>query len=434
MVRHSILCTVRALALVIIFAATSAGDLHGQVTVVHVSTAPIKAAVTSKEPAAEAAPRVACPESSAPVGLHRPVLPETSGPAVASFVDPTVRIDTPERVTIKCRSYVGPFASLDASQGPIFLGEGSNVQDNALITGRLVVLGDNVIIAHGATIKGPSTIGSGKGRPAFVGFNAFVDGAVIEDDAMVGVLARVAPGIVIRSGRKVLPGKFVRTQGEADSVALGKIAEVTEADRKFMEGVLHVNVAFARGYTGLYQSAPGQVRGVARDPGESDFNPDADLPSLGGQPQSKPEFNARIIGKVAMANSSEELARLLGANVAIRADEGEGFTFGRLTSVQDRVTFHALEHTTMQIGDRVRVGFHAVVHGGEDSGNTPHETTRVGDDVAVGDWAVVFRSTIGKGSTIGIRALVDGSQLAPGTIVPDRAIIIDNKRVGTVEW
>ena len=34
----------------------------------------------------------------------------------------------------------------------------------------------------------------------------------------------------------------------------------------------------------------------------------------------------------------------------------------------------------------------------------------------------------------GIRAIVDGSQVAPGSVVPDRAIIIDNKRVGTVEW
>lgn len=214
----------------------------------------------------------------------------------------------------------------------------------------------------------------------------------------------------------LLPGKFVRTQAEADSAALGKVAAVTEADRKFMAGVLHVNVAFAKGYTRLYQSAPGQTRGVARDPGESAFNVDADLPSLGGQTTARPEFNARIIGKVAMANTADELGRLLGANVAIRADEGDGFTFGILTSVQDRVTFHALEHTTMQVGDRMRVGFHAE------------------DEVSIADWAVVFRSTIGKGSSIGVRVLVDGSQLAPGTVVPDRAIIIDNKRVGTVEW
>lgn len=415
-------------------APTLTSEVGAQATVAHHTVPTATRTVTPKESEHASPPRVACPESGAPVGLHRPVLPETSGPAVASFVDPTVRIDTPERVTIRCRSYVGPFASLDASQGPIFVGEGSNVQDNALITGKLVVLGDNVIVAHGATISGPSTVGTAKGRPSFVGFNAYVDGAVVEDDAMVGVLARVAPGVVIRSGKKVLPGKFVRTQGEADSVALGKVALVTDADRTFMEGVLHVNVAFASGYTKLYQSSPGQVRGIARDPGESAFNPDADLPALGGRPLSKADFSARIIGKVAMANTAEELARVLGSSVAIRADEGDGFRFGRIAHVQDRVTFHALEHTSMHVGDRFNAGFHVVVHGGEDSGNTPHETTRLDDDVTVGDWSVVFRSTVGKGSVIGVRAFVDGSQLAPGTVVPDRAIIIDNKRVGSVEW
>jgi carbonic anhydrase/acetyltransferase-like protein (isoleucine patch superfamily) len=54
--------------------------------------------------------------------------------------------------------------------------------------------------------------------------------------------------------------------------------------------------------------------------------------------------------------------------------------------------------------------------------------------VVVRDWAVVFRSTIGRGSVIGVRALVDGSQLAPGTVVPDRTIMIGNKVVGIVEW
>ena len=424
----------RSTSWVLLTFATAVAEVSAQTTVAHHPAPNAARTVLSKESAPAPVARVACPESGAPVGHHRPVLPETSGPAVASFVDPTVRIDTPERVTIRCRSYVGPFASLDASQGPIFVGEGSNVQDNALITGKLVVLGDNVIIAHGATISGPSTVGTAKGRPAFVGFNAFVDGAVIEDDAMVGVLARVAPGIVVRSGKKVLPGKFVRTQGEADSAALGKVADVTDADRKFMVGVLHVNVAFASGYTKLYQAAPGQVRGIARDPGESDFNPDADLPALGGQPQSKADFSSRIIGKVSMANTADELSRLLGSSVAIRADEGDGFRFGRITHVQDRVTFHALEHTSMQVGDRFNAGFHVVVHGGDDSGNAPRATTRVDDDVTVGDWAVVFRSTIGKGSVIGVRAFVDGSQLAPGTVVPDRTIIIDNKRVGSVEW
>ena len=38
------------------------------------------------------------------------------------------------------------------------------------------------------------------------------------------------------------------------------------------------------------------------------------------------------------------------------------------------------------------------------------------------------------GSRIGFRAYVDGSQLAPGTVVPDRAIFINNVFLGFVEW
>jgi carbonic anhydrase/acetyltransferase-like protein (isoleucine patch superfamily) len=283
-------------------------------------------------------------------------------------------------------------------------------------------------------VMGPAVIGKRGGRPSFVGFNAYVDRATVEEDAMVGVLARVAPGVVIRSGRKVLPGKLVRTQAEADSLALGKVDVVTDADRQFMEGVLHVNVAFARQYIELYRTVPTEVRGIARDPGNSDFNHGAELPVLGGRASAHPDFAARIIGWVTMDNTVDELTGLLGSQVSIRADEGERFRFGRLAAVRDKVTFHALEHTRLSVGNGVRIGAHVVVHGGDDAGNAPRDETVVGDSVGVGDWAVVFRSTIGNGSVIGERAIIDGSQLPPGTIVPDRAIIIKNKRVGTVEW
>ena len=47
---------------------------------------------------------------------------------------------------------------------------------------------------------------------------------------------------------------------------------------------------------------------------------------------------------------------------------------------------------------------------------------------------MVFRSKIGAGVVIGTRAYIDGSHLAPGTVVPDRAIMIKDKIVGYVEW
>ena len=116
---------------------------------------------------------------------------------------------------------MAPFVSLDASRGTISIGDETDIQDNAAISGGRVVLGDRVIIAHGATIRGPGRIGARGGKAAFIGFNAYIDAATVEPDAFVGHLARIAPGVVIHAGTKVLPGKFVRTQGEADSAALG---------------------------------------------------------------------------------------------------------------------------------------------------------------------------------------------------------------------
>ncbi|MFN8580471.1 MAG: hypothetical protein U0163_05760 [Gemmatimonadaceae bacterium] len=67
-----------------------------------------------------------------PVSPGDPVVPETAGPGFASFVDPTARIDGAERVMIGCHSFVAPFVSLDGTQGPIVIGDGSSLQDSSL--------------------------------------------------------------------------------------------------------------------------------------------------------------------------------------------------------------------------------------------------------------------------------------------------------------
>lgn len=379
-------------------------------------------------------PSATCPSNVA-VGTRRPVVHAKAGAAVASFIDPSVRISSPARVTIGCRSYVAPFVSLDASKGIISIGDETDIQDNAAISGGRVALGDRVMVAHGATIRGPASIGSRGGKAAFIGFNAYIDAATVEPDAFVGHLARIAPGVVIHAGTKVLPGKFIRTQAEADSAGLGKVTTVSDADREFMADVLHVNTAFAAGYTALFRDSPTQVRGVGRDPGHSDFNHEADLPTFAGKSESHPELSGvRIIGGVKLDDAYPALRGKVGRNVAIRADEGEHFHIGVIGRMGDRVTFHALEHTDLEIGAHDDFGFHVVVHGGPDDAATPREVTQVGDDVTVKEWAVVFRSKVGKGCVIGAHAYVDGSHLAPGTVVPDRAIMIKDQIVGYVEW
>ena len=50
------------------------------------------------------------------------------------------------------------------------------------------------------------------------------------------------------------------------------------------------------------------------------------------------------------------------------------------------------------------------------------------------DEAVVFRSTIGEGSTIGERSAVVGTDLAPNSVVPDRTIVLNGEVFGAVEW
>ena len=61
-------------------------------------------------------------------------------------------------------------------------------------------------------------------------------------------------------------------------------------------------------------------------------------------------------------------------------------------------------------------------------------STVIGSGVQIGAWDVVFRSTIGNNCVIGPYAYVDDSQLAPRTIVPRGAIIIDNQYLGRVQW
>ena len=46
----------------------------------------------------------------------------------------------------------------------------------------------------------------------------------------------------------------------------------------------------------------------------------------------------------------------------------------------------------------------------------------------------MFRSTIGNGSKIGRKSAVVGSDLAPGTVIPDRVIYLNNAIFGLVEW
>ncbi len=360
----------------------------------------------------------------------------TSSSAVGgpTFVDPTVVVAGSSRVHLGSLDFVGPFARLTAVLGEITVGDETNIQDSVVVdaTRASVRLGDQVILAHGAEVRG-ATIGHGgtcpeaaPHCPSFVGFNALVDGGTVEQDAMVGVLSRVGPGVRIPSGRKTLPGTNVVSQAQVAA----KTAAVTEGDRAFMDGVIEVNVAFAEQYTKLQAENAQNVRGINVDPGGTAFNPVRNLPTLAGVPTRFPTAPGRVIGDVRMANRLVDVLRLVKYGSSLRADEGEPFEVGTISAMGANTTFHALEHSHLHLGNTAVYGVHSLVHGGPAFG----ATTESGDGLRLGDSAVLFQSRVGSGVTIGNRSLVQASNLPAGTDVPANTVVIGGVTVGPVEW
>jgi carbonic anhydrase/acetyltransferase-like protein (isoleucine patch superfamily) len=395
---------------------------------------------------------------SHPTRMNQPVCPRGAPPESASFIDPTVTIAGAEHITLDEHIYIGPFAQLYASRNAeIHIGAESNAQDNVAIQaefardavsqGRVAALGlrnhdgvqiaERCILAHGATVKGPCRLGVGDDLhpEVFLSFGAQVDGAILERNTHVSQLARVGPGVRLRSGYVVLPGKNVTTQEEADNINLGKVRLITEADIAFAEAVIEVNTAFAQEYTRLFYDRPSNVKGINYNPGNTFFNPRRNLPTLGGVLTRLPSFRNRIIGAVAMADTLDRLNSVMGERISLRADEGTPFHVGHIHLMHNDVIFHALEETDLQIGHNVTYGEQVIVHGGLGmlSGGEMVSTT-IDDDVILKSQSIVFRSRIGRGCIIGEKSAVINSVLIPRTVIPDRVIYQNNAIVGAVEW
>jgi carbonic anhydrase/acetyltransferase-like protein (isoleucine patch superfamily) len=393
-----------------------------------------------------------------PTGQNRPVCPQGAPPETASFIDPTVTISGDEHLTLGQLVYIGPFARLSASSdAEIHIGSESNAQDNVIILATFerdvvswkqiaalglrndngVQIAERCILAHGATVKGPVRLGTGHDPhpEVFLSFGAQVDGAILERNTQVSQLARVGPGVRLRSGYVVLPGKNVTTQEEADNVNLGKVRLITEADIVFAEAVIEVNTAFAREYTRLFYDRPSNVRGINYNPGHSSFNETRSLPTLGGVQTRAPGFRNRIIGAITLADTLERLSSVMGERISLRADEGTPFQVGHVHQMDDNVIFHALEETDLHLGNNIKYGEQVIVHGG--LGTTPSGgplPTVIEDNVTLKDQSIVFKSHVGSGCVIGEKSAVLNSVLAPGTVIPDRVIYQNNVFFGAVEW
>lgn len=394
---------------------------------------------------------VNCPS----ITSNRPVYPNGSPPDTATFIDPTTGIPSPGNVCLGQRVYIGPFALLQSStSASIKIDDESNVQDNVkiLASGSGVQIGKRVIMGHGATVKGTANIGidgtdlaataDTNAKPeVFLSFGSEVDGATLEKNTSVAALGRVGPGVRLRTGKVVLPGKNVTTQQQADNPGLGKVRLLTEVDIAFSEAVIEVNEAFAKGYTSLAQANPANVQGISIDPGfDPKYNPRQEKPTLAGVQTSDPSFKNRIIGYVQMTDSKSQLNTVMGNRISLRADEGEPFTIGKISRMNNDVIFHALEGTNVRVGDNVTYGEGAIVHGGlqtvETGGTVPQTspTTIIENNVQLKNQSVVFTSNIKRDAVVGVKTAIINSTLEPGTTIGDRIIYLNDRVFGTVEW
>jgi carbonic anhydrase/acetyltransferase-like protein (isoleucine patch superfamily) len=115
------------------------------------------------------------------------------------------------KVRIGPKASIWPGAVLRGDIEEIVIGEGSNVQDNAVIHtdhGMPTVVGDGVTVGHAAILHG-CRVGNG----ALVGMGSILlNGSVVEDECLVGAGALLAPGMRVPKGHLALgsPAKAVR--------------------------------------------------------------------------------------------------------------------------------------------------------------------------------------------------------------------------------
>jgi carbonic anhydrase/acetyltransferase-like protein (isoleucine patch superfamily) len=399
------------------------------------------------------------------VAPNAPIMPSATPSKKATFIDPTVKIQHGDTVVIGYQNFIGPYANLDGRGGGIKISNGSNVLDNAVIAANpggighspLVLVGNQVVIGFGAKVIGPATIGAfdSTARPTSIGANAVVDGATIEPGAIVSPLARVGPGVTVPTGFRVLPGANVTTNAQASNPALGMVVSATSADAATIKSTLSQNASLATGYAQLYQGSsatgpnPGanptlgginngnlaSIRGANLEPGPSSapFEPSKSGPQFLSPRQGLvgtmlANFPARFTGKVVINMKAAQAAHRVGHANAFRADQGQPIVINSIGRTGRRVTINSPLGGTLTIGKNLRTGSSVVLLGG------PGVNAVLGDDVNIGSRAVVVQTSLGANSTVGAGAYLANSTFPANTDIPAKAIYINNKFVGYVQW
>jgi carbonic anhydrase/acetyltransferase-like protein (isoleucine patch superfamily) len=118
-------------------------------------------------------------------------------------------------------------AVIRADLNSVRIGEGSNIQDHAVIhvsSSYPAIIGKNVSLAHGSIVHGARI-----GDNTLIGMHATVlNGAEIGAGSLIGANTLVKEGMKIPPGSLVvgLPGKIIRSEDENLSVKALKNAEI----------------------------------------------------------------------------------------------------------------------------------------------------------------------------------------------------------------
>lgn len=185
--------------------------------------------------------------------------PPTSFNPVSIYpdIDPTVFIGPFSSiigdVRIKKEVFIGCSATIRADEGtPFYIGNRSNIQDGVILHGLKgitvsvngepysIYIGNEVSIAHGALIHGPCIVENN----TFVGFNAIVFNAIVEEGCYIDLAAIVTNGVQIPAFRYVPAGAIIDTQAKADA-----LMHISEENASFAQKVVTTNIELAQAYS-----------------------------------------------------------------------------------------------------------------------------------------------------------------------------------------
>ena len=138
-------------------------------------------------------------------------------------------------VTVGRASSVWFGAVIRGDMAPITVGEGTSIQDNAVLhteRDRPLTVGNNVTVGHGAIVHCTSV-----GDNTLIGMNAvLLDGAVIGKDCVIGAGAVVRENDVVPDGTLMVgvPARPVRTLSPEQRAARAEVSPYVALSKEYM--------------------------------------------------------------------------------------------------------------------------------------------------------------------------------------------------------